>query len=371
MWRLGFLILVILTAPSDVHAQRGPDLADITLPQGFEIEIWSDEVPNARSLALGSAGTVFVATRRDGRVFALRPRSNDSPERITVARGLKMPNGVAYYDGDLYVAELRRIHRFEDIESALPGVPEPITIVDDLPSERHHGWRYIGIGPDARLYVSIGAPCNVCDRRGFGEIIRMNLDGRKREVVASGVRNSVGLTWHPESAELWFTDNGRDMLGDDVPPDELNNAPRDGLHFGFPYCHAGDISDPEFGPRRSCSEFAAPAQKLGPHVASLGLRFYDGAMFPAEYRGQLFIAEHGSWNRSRKIGYRVSLVRMVNGRASGYETFAEGWLQDEQVSGRPVDLLFLPDGSMLLSDDQNGIIYRISYSSPMERGLDG
>lgn len=359
-----------IVALSDDAAAQSVDLADINLPPGFSIEVWSDEVPNARSLALGSGGTVFVSTRRDGRVYALTPSSDGPPAVVTVARGLKTPNGIAYHDGDLYVAEITRILRFDDIEDNLAAIPDPVTIIDDLPPERHHGWRYIGFGPDGKLYLSIGAPCNVCDRPGYGLIKRMNPDGSAQEVVAEGVRNSVGLTWHPQTGELWFTDNGRDMLGDDLPACELNHAPRAGLHFGFPYCHAGDVSDPKFGKRRDCSEFTGPAQKLGPHVAPLGLRFYTGDMFPAEYRNQLFIAEHGSWNRSRKIGYRVTLVRMRGGKSVGYETFAGGWLLDEKVSGRPVDLLVLGDGSMLVSDDQAGVLYRISYAAPMERGLD-
>ena len=366
---LMMLAAVMAMAPGLALAQERHDLSVINLPPGFQIEVWSDQVPNARSLTLGSDGTVFIATRRDGRVFALRPRENAPPQLFTIASDLKMPNGVAYYDGDLYVAELTRIWRFADIEQHLDEVPEPVAIVDDLPDESHHGWRYIGIGPDGLLYVSIGAPCNVCDRPGFGRILRMDRDGGNRQVVAEGVRNSVGLTWHPDSGELWFTDNGRDMMGDDIPPGELNRAPRPGLHFGFPYCHAGDIIDPEFGEGRECRDYTAPAQKLGPHVAPLGLRFYTGYLFPAEYLNQLFIAEHGSWNRSNKIGYRISLVRMRNGRPVSYEVFADGWLIDEEVSGRPVDLLILGDGSMLVSDDKNGVIYRISYATPINVGV--
>lgn len=360
---------IIFLQPANAIGQVQRDLSDIILPVGFSIEVWSDDVPNARSLALGESGTVFVATRRDGRVFALTPQDDGPPVVVTVIRDLKMPNGVAFHGGSLYVAELKRILRFDDIEENLDNIPEPVTVADGLPEETHHGWRYIGFGPDGKLYVNIGAPCNVCDRPGFGQIWRMNADGSEREVYAEGVRNSVGLAWHPETAELWFTDNGRDMLGDNRPADELNHAPEIGLHFGFPYCHAGDVSDPEFGDRHECLEFTPPAQKLGPHVAPLGLRFYTGDMFPAEYREQVFIAEHGSWNRSEKIGYRVTLVRMERGQPVGYETFAEGWLQGDEASGRPVDLLFLEDGSMLVSDDKNGRIYRISYATPLNVGV--
>ena len=345
------------------------DLDAIELPPGFSIEIWSDEVPNARSLALGDNGTVFAATRRDGRVYALLPAADARPTVVTLAENLVMPNGIAFHGGDLYVAENHRIIRYDDIEASLPEVPEAVVVIDTLSTERHHGWRYIDFGPDGKLYIAIGAPCNVCDRDGFANISRMNADGSEQEVVASGIRNSVGFAWHPETAELWFTDNGRDMLGDDVPPGELNHAPRDGMHFGFPYCHGGDVPDPEFGDRGDCADFAPPAQKLGPHVAPLGMLFYTGSMFPDEYQGQVFIAEHGSWNRTQKSGYRVSLIRMEGGKPAAYEEFASGWLQDEEVSGRPVDLLVLPDGSLLLSDDQNGVIYQISYSRPLDEGV--
>jgi glucose/arabinose dehydrogenase len=311
---------------------------------------------------------VFVATRRDGRVFAVR--SADGERQVTtLIEGLKMPNGVAFHEGDLYVAENHRIIRFDDIESRLDDVPAPVVITDSLLTERHHGWRYIDFGPDGKLYIALGAPCNVCERDDAASINRMNPDGSGEEVFAWGVRNSVGFDWHPDTGELWFTDNGRDMLGDDLPPGELNHAPTAGLHFGFPYCHGGDVPDPEYGNLRPCSEFEAPAQKLGPHVAPLGMIFYSGDMFPTEYRNQVLIAEHGSWNRSRKIGYRVSLVPMENGQPTGYEVFADGWLRGEEVSGRPVDLLQLDDGSVLLSDDQNGVIYRITYARPIDEGV--
>ena len=365
--RLGTFAALAMAASACV-AQSGPDLNDISLPPGFSIEVWADGVPDARSLALGSLGTVFVSTRRDGRVYAISSHGGERTVR-TVAEGLKMPNGIAFRDGDLYVAENHRIIRFDDIESRLDQPPEPVVINDSLPAERHHGWRYIRFGPDGRLYVAIGAPCNVCERDDAGNISRMNADGSGMEVYARGIRNSVGFTWHPVSRELWFTDNGRDMLGDDLPPGELNRAPVPGLHFGFPYCHGDDIPDPEFGQLHNCSEFEGPAQKLGPHVAPLGVIFYTGSMFPAAYRNQLLIAEHGSWNRSRKIGYRVTLVRIEDGSPVSYEVFAEGWLRNEQASGRPVDLLQLPDGSVLLSDDQNGLVYRISYSRPIDEGV--
>jgi len=337
-------------------------LDDIVLPPGFTIEVYSDEVPGARSMALGEDGTVFVGTARGGRVYALVPQGTGRRRVVTVASGLRMPNGVAFHDGDLYVAELTRIIRFDDIEEHLDDIPVPVVVTDGLPSESHHGRRYIAFGPDRKLYVSIGSPCNVCLRDDFGIIARMNADGTGYEAYARGIRNSVGFTWHPETDDLWFTDNGRDMLGDDLPPGELNRASRGGMHFGFPYCHGGDVRDPEFGDQRDCDEFTPPAQKLGPHVAPLGVEFYTGTQFPEAYRGQVFIAEHGSWNRSQKIGYRIVMVRLKDGPATGVEVFAEGWLQGDEVSGRPVDILFLDDGSMLVSDDKAGRIYHIKYS---------
>jgi len=332
----------------------------ITVPAGFTIEVFAD-VPNARSLALGDNGTVFVANRRGDSIYAVVNGSGGQREVLELDSGLNTPNGIAFFEGDLYVAEIDRVLRYANIETSLRNMP-PAEVLDiDLPSETHHGWRYIGFGPDRKLYISIGAPCNICDRDGYGRIVRMNPDGSGREVFASGIRNSVGFTWQPGSGDLWFTDNGRDMLGDDLPPDELNHVTAAGQHFGYPYCHAGYILDPEFGAGKSCSDYAPPAQRLGPHVASLGLKFYTGTEFPEHYQGQIFIAEHGSWNRSEKIGYRVSLARLEEGKVVAYEVFADGWLQGQRVTGRPVDLLVLDDGSLLVSDDHAGRIYKISY----------
>lgn len=368
--RYFFLIVaVVLPSVSVTNAQSPARLDDIILPPGFSIEVYSDDVPNARSMALGDAGTVFVATKSQGKVFALVPQDSGSPKVIEIAKDLRTPNGVAFHDGSLFVAEISRIVRYDDIENRLDRIPDPVVVIDTLPDESHHGWRYIAFGPDGKLYISIGAPCNICNREGFANISRMNADGTELEVFAQGIRNSVGFTWHSQTGDLWFTDNGRDMLGDDSPPDELNRAARSGMHFGYPYCHGGDVKDPEFGDERDCAEFTAPAQKLGPHVAALGLKFYTGDMFPEEYRGRIFIAEHGSWNRSQKSGYRVSMVKIENGKPLGVEPFAYGWLQDNQVSGRPVDILIMGDGSMLISDDKESRIYRISYSRPLSEGM--
>ncbi len=359
------LCSLLVFGPLSAQAQTDAVLPDISLPDGFSIELFSDEVPNARSLALGDQQTVFVATRRDGRVYAVVPQENSKPLVITIAEHLKSPNGIAFHEGDLYVAEISRIIRYRNIEEQLTDLPAYEVVYDSLPSDSHHGWRYIAFGPDGKLYVAIGVPCNVCEQDGYGRIIRMTKEGSEVETVAFGVRNSVGLTWDPDTGDLWFTDNGRDMMGDDVPPGELNHLVEVGEHFGFPYCHGGDVADPKFGEERDCSEFKAPAQKLPAHVAPLGLIFYSGRMFPPEYRQQIFIAEHGSWNRSQKIGYRISMVEMENGQAQGYSIFAEGWLKGGEVSGRPADLLQLPDGSMLVSDDKAGSLFRIYYTNPM------
>jgi glucose/arabinose dehydrogenase len=343
-----------------------PKPAEIKLPPGFEIAIYADNVPGARSLALGNKGTVFVGTRDEGRVYALvgRNGSNRADEVITIARGLNMPNGVAFRQGSLYVAEISRVIRYDRIEDRLRNPPPPIVVNDSFPKDRHHGWKFIRFGPDGILYVPVGAPCNICERKDprYATIMRMKPDGRNLGIFASGVRNTVGFDWDPATGELWFTDNGRDWLGDNLPPDELNHAPVKGLNFGFPYCYGNNVPDPMFKDRNRCSGAIPPAKELGPHVAPLGMRFYTGGMFPDEYRGQIFIAEHGSWNRSVPIGYRITLVRLINHRPVRYEVFAEGWLQENnQAWGRPVDLLQMPDGSLLISDDKAGVIYRISY----------
>ena len=353
-------LLVLLSFVLVEGVRADVDLADISLPPGFSIEVYA-EVPNARSLALGNNGVVFVGNRRGDSVYAIFPGSGGRNRVLEIDNDLYMPNGIAWYQGDLYVAEMSRVLVYRDIDNKLNNPPVPEVLDIDLPGEKHHGWRYIGFGPDDHLYISIGGPCNVCDRPGFARIERMMPDGSDRETWAEGIRNSVGFTWHPDTGELWFTDNGRDMLGDDLPPDELNHAPTKGLHFGFPYCHGGEILDPKFGDGKDCDDYAAPARKLGAHVASLGVKFYTGSMFPEEYHGLILIAEHGSWNRSKKAGYRISMLRMENGQPASYDVFAEGWLQGQIAEGRPVDLLVIGDGSLLVSDDANGVVYRISY----------
>jgi len=347
-------------------AQAAPPLDRIKLPPGFSIDVFATEVTDARSLALGSRGTVFVGTRSEGDVYALVDENKDgkAERRYTIASGLNSPNGVAFRDGALYVAEINRILRYDRIESSLDSPPRPVVVSDRFPRDRHHGWKFIAFGPDGKLYIPVGAPCNICepDPDRYANIMRMNSDGSGLEVFARGIRNSVGFDWHPVTGELWFNDHGRDWLGDDLPADELNHAPKAGMHFGYPYCHQGDTPDPDYGGRRNCSEFAPPALKQGGHVAPDGLRFYTGGMFPPEYRNRIFIAQHGSWNRTRKSGYRVISVALKENRVDRVEVFAEGWMRNEQALGRPVDLLVMPDGSLLISDDQADAIYRVTYS---------
>jgi glucose/arabinose dehydrogenase len=284
-------------------------------------------------------------------------------EVITVARGLDTPNGVAVRDGDLYVAEISRVIRFDGIESSLRNPPAFVVMNGGFPADEAHGWKFIRFGPDGKLYVPVGMPCNICEREDprYGTIMRMNPDGSGLEVYASGIRNTVGFDWHPGTGELWFTENGRDWLGDDLPPDELNRAAGPGRHFGFPYCYGSGTPDPDF-PGRDCSQYVPAELELGAHVAALGMRFYAGDQFPEKYRGGIFIAEHGSWNRSTPVGYRVMFVAIRDNAPVSHEVFAEGWLQGNFAWGRPVDVLVLPDGSLLVSDDKAGVIYRISYA---------
>ncbi len=370
LWSLCGCLCLTLSRPAWGQALR---LETIKLPPGFGISVYAQDIPNARSMALGDKGTVFVGSQRLGNVYALLDRDGDqkADDGFLIAEGLNMPNGVAFRDGALYIAEVHRVSRLDNIESYLHGdnrpttPPRQVVLNETLPTDRHHGWKFIRFGPDGWLYVPVGAPCDVCEKDDprYGAILRLKPDGSSLEVYAHGVRNSVGFDWHPQTRELWFTDNGRDNMGDDVPPDELNRAPRQGMHFGFPYCHGGDIPDPDYGRKKHCASYTPPAQKLGPHVAALGMRFYTGTTFPQTYHQQIFLAEHGSWNRSTPIGYRVMMVRTDGKRALSYEVFAEGWLQGQSAWGRPVDVLVMPDGALLVSDDRAGAIYRIAYQA--------
>jgi glucose/arabinose dehydrogenase len=358
MKRLILSIMMLFAWLAPAAADSLP-LASLKLPPGFEIELFA-RVPNARQMALGN-NTLFVGSMRAGRIYAIPLRGARKP--VVIADGLNMPVGVAFRDGDLYVSAVSRILRLAGIEARLDKPPRPEVVSSAYPGDPHHGWKFIAFGPDGRLYVPVGAPCNICepDPDRYANITALDVASGKIEVVARGVRNTVGFDWQPQSGELWFTDNGRDWLGDDAPPDELNRVSRPGQHFGYPYCHGGTIADPEFGRARRCAEFVAPARNLGAHVASLGMRFYTGTQFPERYRNAVFIAEHGSWNRSSKTGYRVSVVRLQGGRAVSYEPFVSGWLQGDSAWGRPADVLAMPDGSLLVSDDHAGAIYRVTY----------
>jgi len=361
------LLLCLQAAQAAVPADR------LRVPSGFKVELLTDAVPGARAMALGryadGKGVLYVGSMGPGKVYAVELDQGKAQRVHTLASGLTLPAGVAYRDGQLFVSAVSRIVRFDAIDDRIANPPAPALVTDKLPSENHHGAKFLGFGPDGLLYVAVGAPCNVCEpSAAHGIIERMKPDGSGVEVVARGVRNSVGFDWSPLDRALWFSDNGRDMLGDDVPSDELNRVQQSGQHFGFPYCHQGDVADPQFGEKRRCSEFVAPVAKLGAHVATLGLRFYNGSQFPAEYRHNIFVAEHGSWNRSAKSGYRV--VRVVldaQGRVLRDEPFVQGFLQldaggRESVLGRPADVLPLPDGSLLVSDDLGGAIYRVRYA---------
>jgi glucose/arabinose dehydrogenase len=352
---IAIALILASACASDLQMDR------LKLPPGFEIRVYA-EVPGARSLALGPGGTVFVGTHSSN-VYAVVPHSGAQPEVVTIAKDLNTPNGVAYRDGALYVAEIGRILRYDNIDTQLRNPPKPVVITDRYPKESQHGWKFIAFGPDGKLYVPVGAPCNVCepDMDRFALISRINPDGSGYEVFARGIRNTVGFDWDPRTKELWFNDHGRDMMGDDMPSCELNHASKAGMHFGFPYCHQGDTPDPEFGSKHSCAEFTPPEVKQGGHVAPDGLRFYTGRMFPPEYQNRIFIAQHGSWNRSTKSGYRVMMVTLKDNHADKYEVFAQGWMENERNWGRPVDLLVMPDGALLISDDQAGVIYRVTY----------
>ena len=366
---LALAIVVVMAAPAQAAGVR---LDTLRVPAGFSVSLLTDAVPNARQMALGRSvdgkSVLYVGTREAGSVYAVELQGGKAGTVHTVASGLAMPSGIAWREGSLYVAATSKVIRFDAIDSHLAQPPAPVVVTDRLPAERHHGWKFIAFGPDGKLYVPVGAPCNVCepdDRHGV--IQRMNGDGSGLETVARGVRNSVGFDWSPVDKTLWFTDNGRDMLGDDLPGDELNRVTKSGEHFGYPYCHQGDTPDPEFGAKHACKEFTAPAANLGAHVAAIGMRFYTGTQFPPAYRGNVFIAEHGSWNRSSKVGYVVARVAIdAQGRAGKPEPFVEGWLQTDAngrqtVWGRPADVLVMSDGSLLVSDDLAGAIYRVSY----------
>ncbi len=348
-----------VSAPSQAVLQQ------LKLPPGFHISIFADKLPTARSLALGDNGVIYLGSR-NGQVYALQDQDGDgyAEQRHLLADHLNMPNGVAYQDGALYVVEVQRIIRFDAISTQLAHPPEPVVVYDKFPSDKHHGWKYLRFGPDGKLYTAVGVPCNICNPENpiFGSLLRMNADGSHLEILARGIRNSVGFDWQPKTHQLFFHDNGRDYLGDNLPPEELNHWTETGQHFGYPYCHAGSISDPEFGVQKHCTDYTAPVWKYTAHIAPLGMRFYTGSQFPEIYRNQLLVAQHGSWNRSDPQGYQVALVRFKNSLPYAEQVFISGWLKpDGEVLGRPVDILQLPDGSVLISDDKLGAVYKVDY----------
>jgi glucose/arabinose dehydrogenase len=374
----GLCAATILTAGAATAQQAASPLSTLTLPAGFRADVFAERVENARTMVRGPQGTIFVGSRTAGKVHAVIDRDGDfkADRVVVIASGLNQPNGLAMRNGALYVATAGQLLRFDDIETKLDAPPEPVTVSNELPNPKAgHTWKFIAFGPDDLLYMSVGAPCNVCLSPPLvSAIVRMKPDGSAMEVFAEGVRNSVGFDWHPVTGELWFTDNGRDMLGDDVPGDELNVAPKPGLHFGFPYCHQGDVTDPEFGTQRACSTTEAPAQRLDAHVAAIGFTFYTGDMFPSTYKNAAIIAEHGSWNRTPPSGYRVMVARTDGRRVTSYEPLVEGflpgmkegtapggWGAGKAAQGRPADVLQLPDGSLLVSDDSGNRLIRISY----------
>ena len=362
------LTMAAVICLSPAHGHDLP-LEQLNLPDGFEISVWA-EVTNPRQLAINPDGVIFAGSRRAGNVYALIDKDRDqfAEKKIIIDSGLSQPTGVAYHEGDLYVGAINRLLVYRNIDTLLAAPPARETIYDELPKDLHHGWKFIDFGPDNQLYFNVGAPCNVClkDDERFASIMRLDPLEPEPEVFAHGVRNSVGFTWHPETGNLWFTDNGRDHLGDDLPPCELNVADRKGLHFGFPYIHGQRISDPKYGNTNNTRNYVPPAMELGAHVAPLGLIFYQGLMLPMGLRGQLLIAEHGSWNRSQsagQVGYRITLARDDGSDNMIYETLIDGWLDSKAAWGRPVDLLEMDDGSLLISDDTGNVIYRLTYSA--------
>ncbi len=388
---LGVLAISCGTLSSTALA-AAPDISKLALPPGFEVEVVTSAVPNARQMALSDSGVLYVGSRSAGNVYAVtgavtravtgavtgsnaaadngKPSASaasEMPGRVkvhTIARDLVMPSGLAWHDGSLYVGALNKILRFDNIDDRLDLPGDPVLITDQLPDKKHHGWKYLSVGPDNALYVPVGAPCNICKSKDprFASILRMNPATGATTLYAEGIRNTVGLAWHPDTKALYFTDNGRDMLGEDIPEEEVNRAVKAGSHYGYPYIHAGQISDPEFGKGRRKEEFEPPVLRIQAHSAALGIDFYTGTTFPARYQNALFIAEHGSWNRKEKVGYRVS-VMFETDEGPRYEPFITGWLSDEVNWGRPNDVLVTPAGDLLISDDQTGSIYRVSYAS--------
>ncbi len=359
---IGAKMAPVAAPPIPVAADQLPKLK---APPGFKVEVYQSGILDARGLRRGDKGTIFVSSLFvAGKIYAIVEKEKGKRELKTVLSGLELPSGIEFHKGALYVATPKKIMRYDGIEDKLDNPPAPVDVFTDLPGDIPHGWKFLRFGPDGKLYVPVGAPCNICepDLEKYAQIFRINADGTGKEIVARGVRNTVGFDFHPTTRELWFTDNQRDWLSEDFPLDELNRLRNVGKdNFGFPYCHSGTMVDPEFGWGKSCAAYVKPATTLGPHAAPLGMHFYAGRMFPGEYRGAIFIARHGPWNRTQK--YADVSVAFVDrgGRVVAVEPFLTGFVKDNQYLGRPVDFLTLPDGSLLVSDDHAGAVYRVSY----------
>lgn len=365
--------LIAAAAFFNLNSALALPLEALTLPEGFHIEVYAKDVPNARQMALGATGIVYVGSRSEGKIHAVVDADKDgvAEKVVLIAENLTMPSGISYRNGDLFVSEVSKIHKFANIDDTYSTSPKSEIVVADLPAEKHHGWKNIDFGPDGWLYVPVGAPCNICETvddgkfndERFSSILKFNLQTGDQEWVAKGVRNSVGFDWHPETKELWFSDNGRDWMGDDIPPCEINRVAQQGQHFGYPYFHGGDIPDPDFAGDKKAEDYVYPELNLGAHVAPLGIHFYNADQFPAAYKKRLFVAEHGSWNRSTKSGYRVMMATIEDNNVIDYQPFVDGFLntQEDSAWGRPVAMLTLPDGSLLISDDFANAIYKVTY----------
>jgi glucose/arabinose dehydrogenase len=339
-------------------------LPKLKAPAGFKVEVYQPGILDARAIRRGDKGTIFVSSLFvAGKIYAIVEKGGKR-EVKTILSGLELPSGIEFHKGALYVATPKKIVRYDNIEDKLDSLPQPVDVYTNLPGDIPHGWKYLRFGPDGKLYVPVGGPCNICqpDPEKYAQIFRINADGSGREIVARGVRNSVGFDFHPRTKELWFTDNQRDWLSEDMPLDELNRVKNPGKdHFGFPFCHSGIMADPEFGWGKSCADYVKPAVTLGPHAAPLGMKFYTGSRFPAKYRGQIFIARHGPWNRTKKYADVAVAYLNADSQVTRVEPFLTGWVKDNQYVGRPIDIMQMPDGSLLVSDDHNGALYRVSY----------
>jgi len=357
---------LLLLVPCFARSQDLP-LEALRLPPGFQISVFA-ELTNPRQLALSESGIVYAGSFRAGNLYGVIDANSDgsADKVVTIDHDLTLPTGIAIQDGDLYVGAVDKLLVYQNIDQTFESSPEPFVLYDELPEETHHGWKYLGFSPEDHLFFNVGAPCNVCEKQNpwFATIMSLDLDREplKPEIFASGVRNTVGFSWHPGTGELWFTDNGRDLLGDDTPSCELNRAPKAGLHFGFPYIHASSVIDPEFG--TPVFPVEPPVVELGPHVAPLAMKFYTGTMFPERYRGEIFIAEHGSWNRTPEAGHTGYNITMVNPETGATTILIDGWLKNNVAWGRPTDILEMPDGSLLIADDHANVIYRLTYETP-------